>query len=388
MKHFSHLNSAAEIIRLYKGEQPFHYFIKEFFRQHKKYGSKDRKSISRICYAYFRPGNSFPAMAMEERLLTGLFLCSVQPDEILQSIKPHWNAAVQQPLKEKCALAGLPYGQLDIFPFMNELGDTIDAALFALSHLRQPSLFIRIRPGCEEQVLQQLDKASEAWRRVSESCIAFSGAAKIDTLLRLNKEAVVQDYSSQRVGAFLELAHKQGLVHSVWDCCAASGGKSILAIDILGGIRLTVSDIRKSILINLEKRFAVAGITNYTSVMEDLTVQRRGMAAPAYDLIIADVPCSGSGTWGRTPELLSFFKAAEIDRYQALQKKILSNAFPRLKKGGCFLYITCSVFKKENEDMVAFIEEKFHPRLLRMETLKGYTLRADTMFAALFVKES
>ncbi len=73
MKHFSHLNSAAEIIRLYKGEEPFHHFIKEFFRQHKKYGSNDRKRISGLCYAYFRLGNSFPGLAMEERILTGLF---------------------------------------------------------------------------------------------------------------------------------------------------------------------------------------------------------------------------------------------------------------------------------------------------------------------------
>src|SRR5882724_7461032 len=94
MKYFSHLNSAAEILRLYKGEQPFHYFIKEFFRQHKKYGSKDRRSIGSICYAYWRLGKSFPSMAMEARLLAGLFLCAAQPDEILQSIKPEWNAAV------------------------------------------------------------------------------------------------------------------------------------------------------------------------------------------------------------------------------------------------------------------------------------------------------
>jgi 16S rRNA (cytosine967-C5)-methyltransferase len=45
----------------------------------------------------------------------------------------------------------------------------------------------------------------------------------------------------------------------LWDCCAASGGKSLLAVDTLGNIDLTVSDVRSSIIHNLKHRFAVAG---------------------------------------------------------------------------------------------------------------------------------
>lgn len=401
-KHFSHLNSAAAILRQYKGDQPFHHFIKEHFRQNKKYGSKDRKRISGLCYAYFRLGPSFAAMPMEEKMVLGWFLCATQPDELLESLRPGWNAAVQQPVKEKCAIAGIDREQLHIFPFTGALSETIDKEAFALSHLQQPDLFIRLRPGGEKSVLGKLDNAGEKYRRISESCIALSNAAKMDTLLQLDKEAVIQDYSSQRIGEFLALAANTAAmpVREVWDCCAASGGKSILAKDLLGDIRLTVSDVRKQILVNLEKRFATAGIKAYKGLVMDLAADRRatvtlatqtnrGTPGPGspYDLIIADVPCSGSGTWGRTPESLSFFKESEIDRYQALQKQIVLNAFPQLKKGGCFLYITCSVFAKENEEMVAFIKENLQPRLVKMETLKGYDIKADTMFAALFVKE-
>ncbi|HEY4151512.1 MAG TPA: Fmu (Sun) domain-containing protein [Chitinophagaceae bacterium] len=392
MKHFSHLNSAAEIIRLYKGEEPFYHFIKEFFRQHKKYGSKDRKRVSGLCYSYFRLGNSFPGLATEERILAGLFLCSVNPDELLENLRPEWNAAIREPLGEKCVIAGLSYDELAVFPFTDQLSAGIEKEPFVLSHLQQPGLFIRVRPGYEKQVLHQLDEAGETYKRIDNSCIAFPNVAKIDGLLQLNKEAVIQDYSSQRVGELLAMARERENVHTVWDCCAASGGKSILAKDILGDIQLTVSDVRKSILANLEKRFEEAEITNYTSRVEDLALERRGKAETqtnrdraVFDCIIADVPCTGSGTWGRTPESLSWFKEDAIDRYQALQKQITTNAVTRLKKGGCFLYITCSVFKKENEDMAAFIKETLHLKLLRMETLKGYMLRADTMFAALFV---
>ena len=94
-------------------------------------------------------------------------------------------------------------------------------------------------------------------------------ATKIDDLLLLNKEVVVQDYSSQRISEFLALVKlptgTREPAISVWDCCAASGGKSLLAVDVLGNINLTVSDVRISIIENLRRRFAEAGIHKYNS---------------------------------------------------------------------------------------------------------------------------
>jgi 16S rRNA (cytosine967-C5)-methyltransferase len=58
-----------------------------------------------------------------------------------------------------------------------------------------------------------------------------------------------------------------------------------------------------------------------------------------------------------------------------------------LKAGGSFVYITCSVFKKENEEVVTFIKENFHLQLKQMEVLQGYDKKADSMFVALFKKE-
>jgi 16S rRNA (cytosine967-C5)-methyltransferase len=105
-----------------------------------------------------------------------------------------------------------------------------------------------------------------------------------------------------------------------------------------------------------------------------------------YDLIIADVPCSGSGTWGRTPEWLRFFDTTAIDTYSELQKKIVTHAIPHLVERGYFLYITCSVFRKENEEVVEFIQANTALELVKTAVLKGYHRKADTMFAALFRK--
>ena len=56
---------------------------------------------------------------------------------------------------------------------------------------------------------------------------------------------------------------------------------------------------------------------------------------------------------------------------------------PQLQSGGSFIYITCSVFRKENEEVVEFIQEKFRLQPDQIEVLKGYDKKADSMFVAL-----
>ncbi|HUQ97763.1 MAG TPA: hypothetical protein VM010_08860, partial [Chitinophagaceae bacterium] len=103
-----------------------------------------------------------------------------------------------------------------------------------------------------------------------------------------------------------------------------------------------------------------------------------------FDLIICDAPCSGSGTWGRTPEQLHYFTSDKIETYAQMQKDILQNVSKYLKTGGLLLYSTCSVFEKENEAVVAFVKEKNNMGFLKSAYYKGYTQKADTLFAALF----
>ena len=384
MKYFSHLNSAAEMIRLYDGKQPFHQFSKVFFSRNKKYGSKDRKSITHLCYCYFRMGQAMKDEPIADRIIAGLFLCAEKTNETLQSLKPEWNEQVDICIKEKCKMLSIEYPALNLFPLLNELSDGIDKESFNLSHLHQPDLFIRIRPGYKDSVINKLEASAINYSIPATDCIAMSNTTKIDAILTINKEAVIQDYSSQRVSELLSLtgAHSKFPI-KVWDCCAASGGKSILAKDVLKDIELTVSDVRESIVVNLKKRFLEAGIDRYKSFIADIS---KPGTEKMYQLIIADVPCTGSGTWGRTPEQLCYFDEKAIKEYSALQKKIVGNIIPCLEKKGCLLYITCSVFRKENEAMIQLLQEEYPLELVTMEVLKGYTMKADTMFAALLVK--
>lgn len=333
---------------------------------------------------------------LQGHILAGLFLCSSQPNEMLQQLKPAWNEKVHLSIEEKCEVLNKrlntesispltsQYFPLLVFPWKAALSEGIDHSLFCHSFFMQPDLFIRIRPGYKTAVQQKLDAANIPYRFMNEYCIALPNTTKLDGIIATDKEAVVQDYSSQQAAEFLKpLQGDQKL--KVWDCCAASGGKSILAKDVLKSINLTVSDIRKSMLANLEKRFADAGIKSYTAKVIDLTAPHSPFPIhhSLFDLIICDAPCSGSGTWARTPEQLYFWKEENILHYTTIQKKILANIVPFIKPGGHLLYITCSVFTEENEIIVNEIKEKFKLQLLKMEVLKGYDKKADTLFAAL-----
>lgn len=392
MRYHSYLNSAKTIIDSYRGDVPFAAFLKKYFNAHKKYGGKDRKQIAALCYNFYRLGKALPQLPVEEKIIVAVFLCEEKSNEFLQFHKPEWNEIITKPLAEKITIAG--FAAEDVFPWAEELSSGIDAELFRHSFFKQPDLFLRIRPGNKETVVKKLQDAGIGFVMINDNCIALPNSTKIDNLLETDKEVVVQDFNSQQVLDFFkdEARHIVDPV-SVWDCCAASGGKSILAYDTFyGKIDLTVSDIRESILSNLKNRFETAGIKNYKSFIADLTEtdSPQGPAdqlpTPDAQLIICDAPCTGSGTWSRTPEQLYYLKRKTIDVYVAMQQQIVSNVIPHLQTGGLFIYITCSVFKNENEDMVSFITKKFHLQLLQMELLKGYDKKADSMFVAVFGK--
>ena len=83
---------------------------------------------------------------------------------------------------------------------------------------------------------------------------------------------------------------------------------------------------------------------------------------------------------------MCYFKPALIKDYADRQKKIVSNAATHLLKDGIFVYITCSVFKDENENIAEFITANSGFTLLHQEILEGFDKKGDTMFVAVFKK--
>lgn len=375
----NYLFSAEEIIGSYDGSLPLHHYLKGFFKQHPYMGSRDRRQISQLVYAYYRLGHLWKGeKGTSERILLGTFLCEQQPGELLQFFRPELNEKTGLNIADKLQLLGARE-LIKIFPFMNELSPGINSTAFIHSFFIQPQLFIRTRNNRQLAITRLLDKADITYEVIGDDTIALPNSTKIDTIITDKGWYEIQDASSQQVG---KLFTPEAGEHW-WDCCAASGGKSLLLLDKQPGIKLMVSDVRISILQNLHQRFKEAGIRHYESIVLDLTapLTTTAIGKRQFDHIILDAPCSGSGTWARTPESPAFFSGEKIDMYQQLQQNIAKNVAQLLKPGGTLTYITCSVFKQENEDVVKFIEEKTGLKPVEGGVIAGYEQRADSMFA-------
>ena len=277
--HFAvHQNIADNLISAYNGSEPLANYLKKYFAANKKHGSKDRKNITALCYAHFR------------------------------------NTATS-------------------FPLVAQISTAIDAPAFMASHKEQPLLFVRIRPWQKDRVLAKLKASAIEFEEIGNDALSFVNTTAIQEVLDINKEVVIQDLSSQAIAVLLKhIPAKEGKPMMVWDACAASGGKTILLFDYLSNINIHISDIRSSILINADKRLQEAGIRPASVQEIDLTMPFE--IKKQFDLVFADVPCSGSGTWGRTPEQLAFFNQAQLDKYTKLQSKIVQNLIPTVAIGG------------------------------------------------------
>ncbi len=396
MRYQSYLNTAKKILQTYNGGEPLAIYLKKFFAPQKKYGSKDRKQIAGLCYAYFRLGKAVNEIN-DENILTALFLSEQIYNEIIHFFKPEWDDWICKPVAEKINYLNFPAKK--IFPFKAELTAAISHSQFCESFLNQPKLFLRLRPNKKNIVVEKLQKAKIPLALIDDECIAVSNSIKLEEIVEADKEIVIQDYNSQQVFNFLKTFIIGKKIPTAWDCCAASGGKSILLFDILKRkVALTVSDIRLNILFNLHHRFTKAAIKNYNYFVSDLSLPGFTFPDLAYkglypkntneefEIIVCDVPCTGSGTWSRTPENLAYFKTVAIEEFAQRQKQIVTNAVPYLQKDGLLFYITCSVFKKENEDIATFIKDMFQMQLRHIELLKGYDKKADSMFVAVFSK--
>lgn len=380
----SHLNTAVSLLSAYNGAEPFHLYLKKYFAAHRKHGSRDRKTISQFCYAAFRLGKAAQQFSWEEQVLLGQFLCTQTSSPLLQELRPEWNGHVSDDIEMKIRLVGKFY-LAEVFPWQDQCSEGIDANAFIRSHFQQPLLFLRVRPGKKKQVTLKLQGIPFEW--IGDDGIALENSTNIKDLLKLNEEVVVQDISSQETGKLMQkvqLTANPG----VWDCCAASGGKSILVSDIFPSRSLTVSDVRPGILSNLHNRLREAGLTVNESHVIDLSDVNSILPSRQFDLVIADVPCSGSGTWGRTPEQLYFFDPQKIDYYAKLQSKIIDRVADAVKPGGYLLYCTCSVFKEENETQVDRFLENHSFEKTNQQLIRGYQRRSDTLFASLLHKPS
>ena len=138
---------------------------------------------------------------------------------------------------------------------------------------------------------------------------------------------------------------------TVLDSCAAPGGKSFAAAICMAGKGTIIScDIHSHKVTLIQKGAQRLGLGNITACQQDATVYN-----PAWhqqmDVVIADVPCSGYGIIRKKPDIREKAPSA-MTQLPALQQSILENQARYVKPGGLLIYSTCTVLRRENEDVV------------------------------------
>jgi len=174
----------------------------------------------------------------------------------------------------------------------------------------------------------------------------------------LNGDVELQDAASQQAMAALDIAPGA----HVLDYCAGGGGKALALADLFDAA-VTAHDISVARMADIPARAARAGVSISVVGPEALSMDER------FDVVLCDSPCSGSGTWRRTPDAKWRLTQDKLNEYNALQADVLAAGARHVKPGGTLVYATCSVLTCENDDIVnAFCAE--HPDWKAAKTLR------------------
>ena len=223
----------------------------------------------------------------------------------------------------------------------------LDSAVSICRHNQSvPVTAIRLRrPEAEAQLLAEgIELAPGALlasaRRVKWGDITRTAAFRAGL-------CVIQDEASQLVAALV------GHGGRILDCCAAPGGKTSAIADGNPNANITAVDLhphRARLLRKLLGAYrADAGTGNVGVVAADA---RNLPFAAKFDRVLADVPCSGTGTLSRNPEIKWRLTPGDLADLQVRQLAILRAAMGQVAQGGRLIYSTCSLEREENEDVV------------------------------------
>ena len=248
----------------------------------------------------------------------------------------------------------------------------LEAACDICSHGQsQPPQIIRVaNPGVADELatsgvhLEPGELLASA-RRVVSGDVAATDAFR-------EGRAWFQDEGSQLVA---EIAGKGS---QILDCCAAPGGKTLILAERNPRARIVACEASAPRLEQLRMRLARFGDRIECRLLDVTKLADEA----ACDLVLADVPCSGTGTLGRNPEIRHRLRMEDLPRQAARQREILMAALRAVRPGGRVIYSTCSLEPEENEEVIQAVHSQYADlRLIRIES-RIEELRSEGAFAA------
>ncbi len=225
----------------------------------------------------------------------------------------------------------------------------LDAAQAICQFDQEPAaITIRLLDSVAEQDLLDEDICLEpgefltAARRVTSGDVVRSKAFREGRIR-------IQDEGSQLVAELTGDGSRIGARDRILDTCAAPGRKTAILAERNPQAAITAWDISKRRLDAMRRTLAISG----DRIKFEVRDATEANLLPEYDVILCDVPCSGTGTIARNPEIRFRVREQEIARQQGRQVKILSSALKGLSASGRLLYSSCSLEPEENEAVVA-----------------------------------
>ncbi len=213
----------------------------------------------------------------------------------------------------------------------------------------QPPLIIRLASPEVEAELGQVGIVFEGGQLLSAARTVVSGDVPASAGFHEGRVRM-QDEGSQLV-AELAAANLIQETNRIADVCAAPGGKTLILAERKPHARVLASESSSQRLEQLRQRLAMhtdrieCRLADATQLTEDA----------AFDLVLADVPCSGTGTLARNPEIRHRLSFEDLARQAERQRAILASALRAVRPGGRVVYSTCSLEPEENEQVVAAV---------------------------------
>lgn len=315
-------------------------------------GSGDRSAVRDLVFDALRCKRSFAAWGGAETgrglILGGLRAAGAAPEALFtgEGHAPSPLTPIEAaPPEPPAGLVALDCPDWLVAPLQASLGPDF-APVMGLLRRRAP-VFLRanlrrVTRDAVQAVLAATEVTAVPHPLAETALEATHNSRKIKSLPAYLEGLVeLQDAASQAVVAALPLHDGQ----RVLDYCAGGGGKT-LAMAALARAEFTAHDADPARMRDLPERARRAGVRVRLTATGDLP---RG----SFDLVLADAPCSGSGSWRRAPEAKWALTADRLAALCALQDVILAKAAALVAPAGVLAYATCSLLKDENEDRIA-----------------------------------
>ena len=379
MKPGGRIQAAAEVLEdIFSRHQPAASALQDWGKRHRFAGSGDRAAIGTLVYDTLRRRLSLAAQMGSDA--PRLLAIAAAPKALSLSVEDviavcdgsqHAPAALSDDERERLkaeAPSDVPENVAADVPdwlmpaFVRAFGARAVAEGRAMAERAPVDLRANTLKAPREKVVSALAKLGAEPTRLAPYGVRIPapvGAAKSP---HVEAEAAhgkgwfeVQDEGSQIAAALSGAAPRL----QVLDLCAGAGGKTLaLAAAMQNTGQIYAYDSDKGQLRPIFERLQRAGVRN-VQVLEGGNREALTALGPKFDVVLADAPCTGSGTWRRKPDAKWRLKPEALATRQTEQRDVLSIAADLVKPGGRLAYVTCSVLPEENADQVAWFLEAF-----------------------------